>query len=82
MTPEKRQRNVVYRLCGWTIFLCIAAIAVSEVLFLNKWSPFQTEWIIRLAPVYWLEAIAVVAFGISWVIKGEFVLSDGENMPV
>ena len=35
-----------------------------------------------LAPVYWLEAIAVVAFGISWLIKGEFILADGENMPV
>ncbi len=27
-------------------------------------------------PVFWLEAIAIVAFGISWLIKGETLLKD------
>lgn len=81
MTPEKKQRNVVYVICGWTIYACIVTIAICELLFLNGWSPFRREAIIRLAPVYWLEAIAVVAFGISWLVKGELVLSDGRNMP-
>jgi len=82
MTPEKRQRNVVYMVCGWTIYGCIVTIAMFEILFLNDWSPFRNERILSLAPVYWLEALAVVAFGASWLIKGEFILADGENMPV
>jgi len=27
-------------------------------------------------PVFWLEATAVVAFGISWLTKGEAILKD------
>ena len=27
-------------------------------------------------PVYWLEALAVFAFGISWFTKGEAILKD------
>jgi hypothetical protein len=27
-------------------------------------------------PVYWLEAMAIVAFWISWLIKGEAILKD------
>ena len=27
-------------------------------------------------PVFWLETIAVVAFGISWLTKGEAILRD------
>jgi hypothetical protein len=82
MTSEKRQRNVVYKVCGWTIYGCIASIAIAEVMVLNEWSPLRSDNIIALAPVYWLEAVAVVAFGVSWLIKGEFILADGENMPV
>jgi hypothetical protein len=80
-TPEKKQRNLVYVVCGWTIYSCIGVIAVFEVLFLNPWSPFLSPTMIGWAPVYWLEAVAVVAFGVSWLIKGELVLADGENMP-
>jgi hypothetical protein len=29
--------------------------------------------------VFWLESIALWAFGISWRIKGELVLEDKEN---
>jgi hypothetical protein len=31
-----------------------------------------------LDPVFWFEAIAVVFFGISWLIKGEAILGDRE----
>ena len=27
-------------------------------------------------PIYWLESIAIVAFGISWLTKGEAILKD------
>jgi len=30
-------------------------------------------------PIYWLEALAIVAFGVSWLIKGETILKDGNQ---
>jgi hypothetical protein len=27
-------------------------------------------------PVYWLETLAILAFGISWLTKGEAILGD------
>ena len=50
---------------------CIVLIAISFLLrnsVLAFLTPFQ--------PVFWLEAIAVLAFGISWLTKGEAILGD------
>ncbi|MGE0638948.1 MAG: DUF998 domain-containing protein [Thermoanaerobaculia bacterium] len=69
-TPQKLQRNVVYTTCGWTILACIAGIGLLA--FVGEASALQ-----RLRPVYWLEATAIVAFGISWLTKGETILADG-----
>lgn len=30
----------------------------------------------RRRPVYWLEATAIVALGVSWLSKGEAILGD------
>jgi hypothetical protein len=30
----------------------------------------------ELDPVFWLESLAVVAFGVSWLTKGEMILKD------
>jgi hypothetical protein len=70
-TRQKRQRNVVYTVCGCTMLACIALIAVVALL------PGDTP-IKSLEPVFWLESIAVVAFGISWLTKGEAILRDDE----
>lgn len=72
LTPEKIKENIMYRIAGWTILVCIALIGVHFVLpdGIQK----ALEW---LYPVYWLEAIAVVFFGISWLTKSKTVF--GEN---
>jgi hypothetical protein len=62
-TPRKRQRNWVYAACGYVILACIASIVVVNLV--------SNEAILQLDPVFWLEAIAVIAFGISWLTKGE-----------
>jgi hypothetical protein len=31
----------------------------------------------RWSPVYWLEALAIIAFGLSWIVKGQWILKDG-----
>lgn len=69
MPLRKRQRNVVYTACGFTILGCIALLAALA--FAPQDAPVRA-W----RPVFWLEAIAVVAFGISWITKGETILKD------
>ncbi|NKB88517.1 MAG: DUF998 domain-containing protein [Acidobacteria bacterium] len=68
-TAEKLRRNQIYTICGWTIIGCIALIAAA--FFLSEDSPVK-----RLRPVFWLEAFAIMAFGISWLTKGETWLAD------
>lgn len=65
-SAEKVFRNRIYVSCGWTIFASIGAIA------LIKWLPFPgpdhgpfPDWL------FWLETLAVWAFALSWLVKGE-----------
>lgn len=70
-TPQKINRNRVYLVCGYTIVAAIALIAICKIL------PDDIERRLgELKPVFWLESIAVVAFGISWLTKGEAILKD------
>ena len=68
MTLQKRQRNIVYRASGIIIVICLVLIAV-----LNLAPPGPID---DLQPVFWLETIASVSFGVSWLIKGETLLKD------
>jgi hypothetical protein len=63
-TRRKRQRNVVYRTCG--IIMAVAMLLIYPL----------THWIHVPQAMYWLETIIVVAFGISWLVKGETILKD------
>ncbi len=71
-SPEKLRRNRVYRACGYVMVASIALIALY-ILFLEDAAPGLRS----LQPVFWLEAATVIAFGISWLTKGEAILSDG-----
>jgi hypothetical protein len=68
MTPEKRKRNVLYRVSGILIVVCMALIAVVNLV--------PTGAIANLQPVFWLETVASVSFGLSWLVKGETLLKD------
>lgn len=68
-TPEKLQRNRVYRVCGSVMAACILLAAIY-VIVPDK-SAFE-----RYHPVFWLEAIVTIAFGVSWLTKGEAILKD------
>ena len=69
MTPRKRHRNRVYATCGLVILACLAFLALYAL-------ALRGTVFARLDPVFWAEAIAVVAFGVSWLIKGETLLTD------
>jgi uncharacterized membrane protein YobD (UPF0266 family) len=72
-TPTRRKlyRNKIYKACGITMFVCIVLIFIYKVLpdsFSFVFAPYK--------PVYWLEALAVFSFGISWLTKGEAIMKD------
>jgi uncharacterized protein YndB with AHSA1/START domain len=69
---RKRKRNAVYTACGWTILASMALIVVAFRL------PPQSP-VLTLDPVFWLESIAIMAFGLSWMTKGEAILKDVED---
>ncbi len=68
MTSEKQKRNTVYKICGYVIVGCIALILIHKTA-----GSFLPEW---MNPVFWLEAVSLLAFGISWLVKGETILRD------
>lgn len=69
-TNRKKQRNIVYRVCGITILLCIILILLYSVI------PALHNQFKNLKPIFWLETLALLAFGFSWLTKGEGLLPD------
>jgi hypothetical protein len=67
----KRKRNRVFKVCGWMTMLSVACIGIITLLEL-KWTnmPITTKY------TFWLEVTALVPFGIAWLIKGGFALTD------
>ena len=70
-TKKKLLRNKVYKVCGYLMSICIVLIVIYYLL-----PDAVASAIEGYKPVFWLEAIAVVAFGISWITKGEAILKD------
>ncbi|HEV2459126.1 MAG TPA: hypothetical protein VGS80_12255 [Ktedonobacterales bacterium] len=68
LTHRKRQRNQVYVACGSTIVACIVLLLLLRL-------PGVPQ-LVSLHPVYWLETLAICAFGVAWIVKGEVILKD------
>lgn len=66
MTKNKKKRNLIYRVCGITIFAAILLMIPAKLILATN--------VIRL--FFWLESIVVIAFGVSWFIKSESLLKD------
>ena len=69
-TKRKKQRNVIYKVCGVIILICIILIFLYSVI------PALHEQFKEFNPIFWLEALALEAFGLSWLTKGEALLPD------
>lgn len=67
---KKRSRDKVYKVSGYVMLACILLIGLF-FLFPGLAAPFAA-----IQPVFWLESIAVVVFGISWLTKGQAILKD------
>jgi hypothetical protein len=42
---------------------------------------FKNTAVTAVKPVFWLESLALWAFGISWFVKGETLFRDPERPP-
>jgi hypothetical protein len=67
-------RNILYRVCGWTIIACLVLIAISE-------KHFVRARVGSYHPAFWLESLATISFGVSWLTKGEKILRDANPAP-
>ena len=71
VNKQKDKRNRVYLTCGLVMIACIAGITVSMI-----WLEAAS---IKYHLVFWFESIALIAFGISWVTKAEFLFWKDES---
>jgi TRAP-type uncharacterized transport system fused permease subunit len=63
ITPQKQRRNLIYAICGATMALCVVRIV----------------WQLKHdGSIFWPETVAIAAFGIAWLIKGQLVVRDDE----
>lgn len=69
MTPQKRKRNRVYRVCGIVMAVAVIGIPIDGI-------PAVHALVGAYKPTLILEIIALTSFGISWMVKGEFILQD------
>lgn len=71
-TRMKLKRNRIYRLCGYiilgSIFLMTVYYALDKYNYLPGLKKFD--------PILWLETLALWAFGVSWLVKGNTILAD------
>lgn len=70
-TKMKLKRNAVYKLCGYIILFCIAAIALYFWWLKQAFPGLESH-----RPVFYLEALALASFSVSWLTKAEVLLPD------
>ena len=66
ITKQKLTRNKIYVICG--IVMVAMLIAIVALKAINK-----------DLPIFWPETIAIVAFGIAWLVKGQTILKDKQK---
>jgi magnesium-transporting ATPase (P-type) len=64
-TPEKVKRNRIYFACGIIMIVCI--VGMFGCYLINP--PFAYKHNI----IFWGETVALIAFGISWLTKAEWM---------
>lgn len=66
-TPQKRNRNRIYRVCGWTM---VGSIVCIGIYFATGKKETENQFTLIF------ETIALLAFGFSWLTKGEAIFGD------
>jgi len=72
VSKQKQQRNFIFKVCGYTIIVSMVSIYVFTETTLQ-----YRSWVRDLhLNTFLFEAIALQAFGISWLIKGKTFFAD------
>lgn len=69
-TPQKQKRNWVYKICGYIILFVIILVPIYNRLVKS----YPELGVYKM--VFWLEWVAMTAFGVSWLVKGGLLLRD------
>ncbi|MBC2839707.1 DUF998 domain-containing protein [Robiginitalea sp. SC105] len=67
----KKNRNRIYRICGMVMLGCIGLLALY-FFWLEEHYPELGAY----DPVFWLESLALWAFGLSWLTKGRLFFRE------
>jgi hypothetical protein len=70
-TTNKLARNKIYIICGLVILGCLVAIFIYLKFF------FRED--VRSCLVFWMETVALIAFGVSWLTKGGTFYPDSSK---
>lgn len=62
----KGKEDNMYLTCGIVMLACLLLIFVYSM-----WVEGKVPWLDKIHPVYCLEAVALIFFGISWLLKGK-----------
>lgn len=65
---NNKHENRLYKICGYTILICLLLIGIYLYWLKDIFPNLQ-----KIKPVFWLEAFALWAFGISWLRKGKLL---------
>lgn len=71
MDRQKKRRNVVYYICGSIMTLSLITILVYMWVLDIRYPNLR-----RHVPIFWLETVMLLAFGISWLTKGQLFFKD------
>jgi hypothetical protein len=66
--PKKLKRNIVYKICGYVMLASVILLGICYM----KWVPSWSSW----DPILVFETVALIAFGVSWLTKGQGILKD------
>lgn len=69
-SQHKHYRNMIYYVCGslMTAALVIILLGTIELIDSEVYQKYKLT--------FWMESLAVMAFGVSWLVKGGFILKD------
>ncbi len=70
VTRQKHVRNGIYYGAGLVIIVSLLLAGASYFL------PPSTRAAVK--PLFWLESLAVIAFGVAWLVKGETIFKDAQ----
>jgi uncharacterized membrane protein len=69
ITKQKIKRNRVFKVCGIIMLASICLIPLNEIKIVH-------DHIYKFKPTLICETIALISFGISWLVKGELIFKD------